>query len=327
MWFERMTGFKETSPETVRRHLAAEGSWLESLANGRRWHMGCLSIPSLQELRERNDHKRVNGSGRLAVSETVADVQALHCDPANAGTLFQVASQFNLLEMVGPEVTPEMGIDRYESDPTQGPACAIACGAGTIFRNYFVPVGGGVGQSAERQIDCLADLGNALGNEEERLWQMQNGYCLATAEGLEKIARILLNADEEAYESLKGKIRVGLQQETEVTLQEAGHRVTQAYCSALPVGYSRHPSALWEPFARLVLEAAYEATLLAAFENFQKRGNPVVYLTLLGGGAFGNDAVWILGALQKALKRFEAVPLDVRIVSHRLPNPLLRMIL
>jgi len=35
---------------------------------------------------------------------------------------FQVASQFNLLEMTGPSVTPEHGVARYAHDPTQGPA-------------------------------------------------------------------------------------------------------------------------------------------------------------------------------------------------------------
>jgi len=30
------------------------------------------------------------------------------------------------------------GVTRYQHDHTQGPACAIACGAATIYRNYFV---------------------------------------------------------------------------------------------------------------------------------------------------------------------------------------------
>jgi hypothetical protein len=66
----------------------------------------------------------------------------MHQSPKNAGALFQVASQFNLLEMVLPRVTPEHGVTRYAHDHTQGPACAIAAGAATIYRNYFVPVDG-----------------------------------------------------------------------------------------------------------------------------------------------------------------------------------------
>lgn len=56
-----------------------------------------------------------------------------------------------------------------------------------------------------------------------------------------------------------------------------GHRVTQVFCSALPVSYGvRSPH--WEPLARLVLEACYEATLLAAAE---RPGAPVL-LTRVG---------------------------------------------
>jgi transposase len=50
--------------------------------------------------------------------------------------------QFNLLEMTSPSVSPEHGVTRYQDDHTQGPACAIAAGAATIYRNYFAPVGG-----------------------------------------------------------------------------------------------------------------------------------------------------------------------------------------
>jgi hypothetical protein len=44
----------------------------------------------------------------------------MHRSLDNAGALFQVASQFNLLEMVSPDVTPEQRVTRYESDPTKG---------------------------------------------------------------------------------------------------------------------------------------------------------------------------------------------------------------
>jgi hypothetical protein len=66
----------------------------------------------------------------------------MHQLPKYAGALFQVASQFNLLEMVSPEITPEHGVTRYQHDRTQGPACAIAAGAATIYRNYFAPISG-----------------------------------------------------------------------------------------------------------------------------------------------------------------------------------------
>jgi hypothetical protein len=66
-------------------------------------------------------------------------------------------------------------------------------------------------------------------------------------------------------------------------------RVTQVYASALPVAYSRIPAAEWSGLASLVLEAAYEATLLAGLLNAARGGSARVLLTRLGGGAFGND--------------------------------------
>jgi hypothetical protein len=51
----------------------------------------------------------------------IADARDLHADPAAAGATFQVASQFNMLEMTSPKIIPEAGVARYELDPTQGP--------------------------------------------------------------------------------------------------------------------------------------------------------------------------------------------------------------
>ena len=44
------------------------------------------------------------------------------------------------LEFANPRAVPELGIEAYESDYTQGPACALACAAGTLYRNYFAEV-------------------------------------------------------------------------------------------------------------------------------------------------------------------------------------------
>jgi hypothetical protein len=65
-------------------------------------------------------------------------------------------------------------------DRTQGPACAVAAGAATIYRNYFASVDNDVGQTADRQLDGLKSLGVALSaaldTPVEALWKMRNGY-------------------------------------------------------------------------------------------------------------------------------------------------------
>jgi hypothetical protein len=327
-WFTKLTGFSERSPDEVRENITIQDGRLSSKVNDQFFQFGRLEIASLRALRERAA-KVANGAGKLQVAESVGDAKALHADPANAGAVFQVASQFNLLEMVSPSVTPEQGIGIYENDPTQGPACAIACGAGTIYRNYFVQLDGQIGQTANKQVDCLADVGEALGNSNGRLWKMKNGYALPGTEGLKEVDSKLGAMSESELDALRSKLKMGVQWDTQVTFSNSANRgsehlVTQAYCSAVPVAYSGLSSRLWERFARLILEAAYEATLAAAVLNAAKSGNRSLYLTLLGGGAFGNDQVWILNSIRRALKLYNKYDLDVKIVSFRHSNPAIR---
>ena len=86
------------------------------------------------------------------------------------------------------------------------------------------------------------------------------------------------------------------------------------------MAYTRVPPTHWKPFASLVLEAAYEATMLAAVLNKQRGVSNVVLLTLLGGGAFGNEDDWIYAAIRRALKMMSGFELDVRLVSYGTPS-------
>lgn len=325
-WFETLTGCSEISPDQVRRDLAVEGKRLISRKNGHSWLYGELERPTLAQLRE-----RVQGLSRhsaaISLREVVGNVQHLHRDKDNENSLFQVASQFNLLEMISPRVTPERGVGIYERDCTQGPACAIAAGAGTIYRNYFAVVNGQVGQSTNNQIDCLAGVGALLGNTEQRLWRMMNGYALPSAAGLQEIDQRLNAMDESERDQLRQALQIGLQWQTQVTLTGASHTVSQAYCSALPVAYAQHPSTLWARFATLILEAAYEATICAAILNAERTGNNRLFLTLLGGGAFGNQQSWIMGAIHRALSLYRDSGLAVAIISHGQSRPCVQQLI
>eukprot|EP01048_Picozoa_sp_COSAG05_P026367 COSAG05_NODE_7157_length_849_cov_0.649333_2_plen_133_part_01 len=113
------------------------------------------------------------------------DTAVLHGCADNAGAVFQVASQFNCLEFPGPRTTPEQGVTNYAQDRTQGPACAVAAGPATVFRNYFVnqdhglPPGQLGGQTADAMIDNLAGLSEALGNADGSLLNCQGGYTMS----------------------------------------------------------------------------------------------------------------------------------------------------
>ena len=115
MWFEGLTGFSEESPEQVRAHISVDSNRMTSAVNGRTMICGRLESPRLAELRSRCESCSPP-VGRLKLSEVIGDVQELHREPSNASALFQVASQFNLLEMVSPSDTPEEGVGMYEYD-------------------------------------------------------------------------------------------------------------------------------------------------------------------------------------------------------------------
>ncbi len=323
-WFEHLTGFKEATYADTQACLEVDGPLLRSKVNGRTFGVGTFEMASLADLRAQVAAGS-GAAGRLCASIVQGDVQAMHRAPQLAGAVFQVASQFNALEMVGPDVTPEDGVSCCEHDRTQGPACAMAAGAATVFRNYLVPVAGEVGQTATRQLDGLGDLGEALGATIGRpvngLWAMRNGYAMCTKEGLDLIAKHLQGLGPEQIDALAGKLRIGVHRDVEVTHAPTtpGPRVTQVFASALPVAYGHASRQHWRPFAQLVLDAAYEATMLAAVLNARRGVSNIVLLTLLGGGAFGNDDAWIHAAIQRAAAKVQAFDLDLRLVSYGTP--------
>lgn len=252
---------------------------------------GNLDVPTVSELRERVRFIAKQGNNR--VTEELGNVVSFHRDEKNAGALFQVASQFNLLEMISPDITPEHGITRYAEDRTQGPVCAMACPAGTLYRNY------------KTRINTLEDVEKTL---PEKYWEMKNGYAIFKEERLDALNEIADGMKEDIVSNL----RVGIQWETEVIPSENKHLVSQIYCSALPVAYNRPPAFKFEKMARIILEATYEATILAAILNRSDK----VFLTLVGAGAFGNERSWALDAAEKALKKYNQYGLDVRFITY-----------
>ena len=324
-WFERITGFREMDYARTRARLEVADGQLRPTVNGRSYATGNLELVSLQSLRERLV-AAAGLPGRLKVSVVTGNVREMHSAPENMGALFQVASQFNLLEMPSPSVTPEHGVTAYQYDGTQGPACAMAAGAATIYRNYFALVDGHEGQTREHQLNGLADMGStlsdALAQPVDALWSMRNGYAICTRAGLDAISAHMLTLSPEQMDVLRGKLRIGVHSGVEITDHPEHHsiRVTQAFCSALPVAYGKVPAKYWAAFGTLVLEASYEATLWAAVLNARRSRSNVVFLTRVGGGVFGNDPEWIDKAMRRAFRLARDFALDVRLVSHGEPS-------
>jgi len=338
-WFEKTFGFKERSYEVTRNQFRLEenNTKLVSLANGRKFHIGEFGTPSLAELHnqlnalvdEEEENNDDEPSG-LTFQHKIADVKELHMDPENEGAIFQVASQFNCLEMISERVTPDDGITRYMYDRTQGPICAMACSPGTIYRNYLINGHGqGQGQSGGtqgKQIDNLDNVGTILGNYKEKYFSMTNGYALPTQnDSIKSLRRKLEHGGSATINNAMKELKVGVHWDTEVVNTNSMHNqdphlVTQVYSSALPISYDRFNSNTidFEPFARLVLDATYQATFavaaIIAMKNKNQRVN--LYLTKIGGGAFGNDPKWIVDAIRKSIHKYKSYPLNVHLVHY-----------
>lgn len=150
---------------------------------------------------------------------------------------------------------------------------------------------------------------------------MRNGYALCKREGLDLIAEHLRAIGPDQTDALAGKLRIGVHRGVEVTDAPTtpGPIVSQAFCSALPVSYGQVLRRHWQTFAQLALDAAYEATMLEAVLNARRSASNIVLLTMLGGGALGNDDEWIHAAIGRAVRKVRAFDLDVRLLSYRAP--------
>jgi len=335
-WFTELFGFREKSyAETQNRFQVTEfptGEVILKGESGESYRAGRFQTPKLSELE--NQVSALGGMerlpGRLRVCNIVGDVADILAKEDNRLATFQVASQFNCLEFPGPSVIPEDGVTGYVYDKTQGPACSIACGPATAYRNYLAEVNGQRGQTSSRQIDNLRDVVAGLGGP-NRFFKIKGGYTLAEDSGLKKLNNYLQQLDAGSYEALRRALRVGVHETAQVTSRSWGRvqvrdkdqLVTQVFGSACSVSYSGNGKRLWEPFARLVLSASYEATLWAALAGaLRHKGAEAsrrVFLTCLGGGVFGNDMEWIADAMREALTKFKDVDLTVYIVTYSDP--------
>lgn len=314
--------------------------------------VGSFAIPMLRDLAAQvsslpeKQGTLISKKLEIGPKRHIACVSTLHGRKENRLATFQVASQFNCLEMTSKDATPDFGIWHYEDDRTQGPACSIACGAATLYRNYFAPVTTGgytqIGQTEACQINTLTDALAVIEDDPGDLVTFQNGYIDATVDQLKLIRNHLAN--EVTRKKMKARVRVGVQSDVQVTSSIRGtkahtsvgvpHLVTQVFCSACPVSHSgvrpggtglnwrtatdpdkNEAKAHWEALARLILEATYEATMYAALMNAHshnyEEGSNRVFLTRVGGGDFGNAESWIDDAIEKVLAKFQHYDLIV----------------
>lgn len=309
-WFECLFGFKE-SPQLVQKniHLSPCNDALISTKNKRVFPIGKFTTPTVGELKleAAGLYRDVSHEHRGNIEiEHIAITGVLELHHAYPNAIFQAASQFNCLEFCDPNIIPEDGITMYSNDRTQGPACAMAAAAGTLYRNYFVPLQGKIGQSKYHQINNLDEVESVFENDIHNYWRIHNGYSFTSnVEALSSFQQILRNMPEDILTKHRDLLKVGVHEQVGVTFEDTDYRfqehvavkyehedeispenyakfavkselanvtrVNQVYCSALSIAYAHNGTAVWEEFGKFVLDGIYEATLWYAVTSYLRR--------------------------------------------------------
>jgi hypothetical protein len=304
--------------------------------DGTIYQAGWFEEPSIGDLRAATrDLHRGGGSFSVVDGERVpgdrpnqrVDVGGLQAAPDNDDAVFQVASNFNALETVSPEQNIDAQLlTSYVGDHTQGPAAAISAAPGLILRSYFLyydpetpPVTWR--QSTDHQVNLLADVPD--------LTMSRAGYVRLDA----VVQAGTLPTDDDV-----ARMRVGFHGGVQVShgymrdyarhdrlvARTRAQTVNQVYVAAVDFGTNarlRTPRVngelgVAERWAKAILAADYEGTLRAAAAEGKRR----VVLTLVGGGAFGNDLAWIGDALEPMAGFIADAGLDVVLIGRdRLP--------
>ena len=325
MGLKRLLGFTDNGMDytEAKARLVYKDGMIRSLENGLSYGVGEFEYLSLNELRHRVAHISSEQVGLDSMEKSTVrhnrpireNVQDYITNPDYNHALFQVASQFNLLEMASPSTTPEDGVGIYWYDPTQGPKCAQSTIGATLFRNYFIEHEGHDGQSKNRQLNGLQTILEQIGINEGPAYRYENGYVRLSKDHLLKCSRHIIGMTTKQREDLMGELFVGIHWGCQVNGSDGplDQHVSMIFCSGLPLGeYARNGVRRGdaEALAELIQDGMQEATMLAGVLNQAKFRNNTVVLTKLGHGVFGNETSWVVKARNRAIERCP-FPLDV----------------
>jgi hypothetical protein len=316
-WFEQEFGIMEPRAKNVHKKFTYDSTTTILKRNGEKHggKVGEFTTPSVADLHKILGESEDEATTRLSFQHVVGEVREVCLNPDHANTVMHGASHTNCLEMVDPSVTSEQGVTIYANDHTQGPKLAMACPRALFFRNYFL----------EGQCDTTEEVARLLENDVHKYWEIKNGYLLPTSpDKMTDLANRFLQEPTLTAEAVLAS-RVGVQWNADTARDGDGksHGICQVFCAAAPVSYATEINKKdWEPLAQVFLDAAYESTLaVAAILARDREARVTVYLTLVGGGAFGNDPAWIIKALQRALVMYKSAPIDVKLVHYKTIPP------
>eukprot|EP00727_Mastigamoeba_balamuthi_P009809 m51a1_g5450 hypothetical protein (729) ;mRNA; r:207360-209972 len=345
-WFEQLTGVGEAtfraSPGTYikeNRFKTAKGKGtslvIQNSQTGAMYYAGNFFITTVGEL----EQSMAKGGVRDALRQpevatlrivTRSDLESLPAvdigvlQASNRGAMFQAASNFNAVEGIDEETPPdsECFTEFYIWDKTQGPQASISAGAAAITRVHAAFYNPNMPPEAWRQTGAVQV--ELLRNLRE-YFTVRNGYVCLTGD-----EKPLPPEGSREYEDLLGKYCVALHLDVQVTyagfegeelrlikcpVKPNGpsdrdiHLIDQVFCAAMNIaqGSAGEKNATvpgGQEKARFLLRAAYRGTYTAAVAY----RCPRLFLTLIGGGVFGNSVADIYDIILKEHIRATRLP-------------------
>ena len=311
-WFLDVTGLSEYEWLAQRHHSirqAPNGDLLvQNIHTKEVYEAGHFALYSLEELTPSTTisadpppfelHIRTEEGGKPFVD--VAYLQA----HAPERTLFQVASNFNCAEVAHPNVKPNNGsfVSKLATDSTQGPAASASGGVSAITRihaPFYDPntPSDTWGQTYNRQIELLGHplVAPHFPVINGKLWFHGTEPTDFSPETILPHIRIGLHRRVRPY--------FGYRTPPYMEKIENPPSIDQVFVAALnrraPLPYPEHLLSK----TNFLLDAAYQGTYLSsAFCH-----NPLLVLTLIGGGSFANPPHLIAKSIAKAHKKYAAL--------------------
>jgi len=327
-WFEQVTGKKEqdwTDKITVdtfrQEHFKVDNNNMISIVNSKtkvEWNAGELFYESIGQFSnfKHNDIEIPLPKGNLPIIElfsgTNADIKqimAIDLIKVESGQhMFQAASQFDGLESAtDTQKTSRFNFfSNYIYDSTQGPFVSLMAPAAAISRRDYVL---GQSQIPNNPVNYLDEL--------SQYFTVENGYIVGNDKSkslidnndnlLQKV-KVMYNKNATVYFDIR-KIDLS-DKETggTISLLSKPIQVHQVFTAAMNIGQGKsgYLNRTQDNKENLVvklqflLEAAYTSTYLAA----HKCGARFLWLTLVGGGVFGNFIDLIVEAINKVHSKY-----------------------
>jgi len=252
------------------------------------------NITELEAMLDKN-HPGPEESGLTYQIIPDADVTKLIIN-AKEGEVFQVASQLNALEMIDPTKTPEDDIEIYALDCTQGPRAAMACLPGLFVRNYY---------GEYNKFNALHNLNI----------HPKNGYLLWDDDPQSVLDKLVGNENKIRIPYMKNTQVIGVSpiNPAKVERIEQDKYIHQVFTSSAPVDRYENGGdiQLQNRIAKILLKTAYRVCIGLSYLLRQSGKRVKCNLTLLGGGAFGNDMSDICSALRWSLSYYRNYPIDI----------------